>query len=157
MPKLIVISEPDLRRIISNAIEHAFDDVIEAGMGVEVGGVAEPKQTPPPRTPHPPKESVTHDAAVSDGSSLSAEHNGYVIGRADDQYSYADVVDLLVQRNEFSLDDAWETIKDSIVTESPRAKGSVRRSLLNDDRFKKIEGRDGSWFRRVDPNQIEVE
>jgi hypothetical protein len=60
--------------------------------------------------------------------------------------SYADVVDLEVRQNVFSLDQAWTTIKDKIVTKSHRARESMRRALDGDQRFGR--GRSNLYVRR---------
>ena len=156
MARLIIVNEDELRRIISNAIEHSVDKIVEAGLVVELPGGIRARGTgtlTPPEDPKPKTVAVE----VTDGIRFGDSATAYVIGRGENEFSYADVVARIVKVEEFDLDLAWDAIKDHVITDSVRARDSVRRSLINDDRFVKIEGRRGGWFRRIDPSQLEIQ
>lgn len=65
--------------------------------------------------------------------------------------SYADVVQRLVGEPVFSLDEAYETIRHRITTDSKRVRDGLRQSLDRDERFRRLEDDDGEiYYQRVE-------
>ena len=135
MARLLVISEDQLRSVVERAVMEAVDVIVRAAATLEVDLAGSSPAT---------------QMAVSEPQPL-VEGRVYRIGtKKGHEHSYADVIAKEYNEYEFAFKDAWAKVKDRMITNSPRARASARRSLDKDKRFARIHNRRGVWFRRMD-------
>lgn len=81
----------------------------------------------------------------------------YTVGRWE--MTYADVAWEELEPGPFELDDAWEKIEPLIEPASggDTYKSSLKRSLTKDARFEKLDRDDGTWFRKREQGELELE
>ncbi|MEQ9400138.1 MAG: hypothetical protein RJQ04_13335 [Longimicrobiales bacterium] len=151
MARLVIVPEDRLRALIDRAVRNAVEDVLSEATFVDV------PTEPPQRAPRSKPASHMRPPTPSEQQAAPGKRApGYVIGRAEGEFSYADVVAIEHPKPMFHFDAAWDAIKDKIVTDSDRARGSTRRALDSDSRFQRVEGRDG-WYRRTDMEQLRMD
>lgn len=92
-----------------------------------------------------------------EAASVGIPRGKYRIGTAAEESSYADVVYREMPKSVFSQEDACEIIEEFVVDLTERYKDSMRRSINNDDRFVRLDDRQGFWWARRDARQLEIE
>ena len=143
MAKILLIQEDRLRSIINDAVASVVAEAAE----IELPGFS------PIRTTEDPPRPAEDPPAVA--SARPKVRRRYKISPGG--FSYADVIWKEYPEKEFSFGSAWEAVKEVINTQAKMPRALARRSMDNDSRFERLGGRPGVWYRRVDPNQPEIE